>query len=160
MHPNTRVGSSRGEQMGLGNFQLFRFFTYRHLEHEKSKVSSIGSPHSHLYLAHGVRRRRVQGFVPEPMKEQGRRSVVDRLPRPICAAKAREPCARYHSPGILSKIVKPCAYIHWITPAVLRAKLTCALQPIFSLNAAFLRRRLFCYFKYLQVSTGSTRMIY
>ena len=24
MHPNTRVGSSRGEQMGLGNFQLFR----------------------------------------------------------------------------------------------------------------------------------------
>ena len=35
MHPNTRVGSSRGEQMGLGNFQLFRFFTYRHLEHEK-----------------------------------------------------------------------------------------------------------------------------
>ena len=39
MHPNTRVGSSRGEQMGLGNFQLFRFFTYRHLEHEKLEKS-------------------------------------------------------------------------------------------------------------------------
>ena len=39
MHPNTRVGSSRGEQMGLGNFQLFRCFTYRHLEHEKIEKS-------------------------------------------------------------------------------------------------------------------------
>ena len=39
MHPNTGVGSSRGEQMGLGNFQLFRFFTYRHLEHEKVEKS-------------------------------------------------------------------------------------------------------------------------
>ena len=41
MHPNTRVGSSRGEQMGLGNFQLFRFFTYRHLEHESVKINSF-----------------------------------------------------------------------------------------------------------------------
>ena len=56
MHPNTRVGSSRGEQMGLGNFQLFRFFTYRHLEHEKVELNHELNTVAHTWPDAGVRR--------------------------------------------------------------------------------------------------------
>ena len=56
MHPNTGVGSSRGEQMGLGNFQLFRFFTYRHLEHDSvlcaDRYASGRSPRPSGFATH------------------------------------------------------------------------------------------------------------